>query len=128
MTVQVPKKHKKNVKKISRKLLPAFLGTVIEKDAKTGEMEVYSPGVYGAKTPVSDDVFGFCGQYPWKFAVTLTGENKEGVRDEIEFDTLDPVTFDQLNSLIVWHGDALIKGLGADIAMKARIIVVGMPR
>lgn len=126
--VPIKKKQQKNIKKLESKLLPGFLGTVIEKDAVTGVMEAYSPGVYGVKTPLSDDVFGFCGQYPWKFSVTLTGENKEGVRDEIEFDTLDPVTFEQLNSLIVWHGGALIKGLGEDIAMKARIIVVGMGR
>lgn len=126
--VPIKKKQQKNIKKLESKLLPGFLGTVIEKDAATGVMEVYSTGVYGVKTPLSDDVFGFCGQYPWKFSVTLTGENKEGVRDEIEFDTLDPVTFEQLNSLIVWHGGALIKGLGEDIAMKARIIVVGMGR
>lgn len=128
MTAQVPKKHKKNVKKIERKLLPAFLGSVIEKDAKTGEMEVYSPGTYGVKTPISDDVFGFCAQYPWKFAVTLTGESKEGVRDTVEFDTLDHVTFEVLNWLILKHGRELVGGLGDDLTMKARIIVVGMPR
>lgn len=126
--VPIKKQQLKNKKKLEAKLLPGFIGTVIEKDAATGVMEAYSPGPYGVKVPISNDVFGFCGQYSWKFSVTLTGENKEGVRDEIEFDTLDVVTFEQLNSLIVWHGGALIKGLGEDIAMKARIIVTGMAR
>lgn len=126
--VPIKKKQQKNIKKLESKLLPGFLGTVIEKDAVTGVMEAYSPGVYGVKTPLSDDVFGFCGKYPWKFAVTLTGESKEGVRDTVEFDTLDPVTFEELNWLIIKHGRELIEGLGEDLAMKARIIVVGMGR
>lgn len=129
--MKVPKKHKKDVKKIERRLLPAFLGAVIEKDGKTGKMEIYSPSSYGVKTPISDDVFGFCGQYPWKFSVTLTGENKEGVRETVEIVTLDHMTFDQLNRLIMIQGGSLIKSLAsadADIDLSSRIIVIGMPR
>lgn len=121
------KKRQKEIKKLEAKILPGFLGTVIEKDAQTGAMEAYSLGPYGIKHKISDDVFGFCGKYHWKFSVTLTGEIPDGTIDTVEFDTIDPVSFDQLNQLIVINGSSLL-ALGDDCKMKAKIVVIGMGR